>query len=147
MSIRKPLLLLSLLLISINVSACSCSLGDVKEKFASHESVFEGTVTEINYYDLEDAFGDQVIKVKFNVLHQWKGSLNQTELLTVDNRRSCYGHSFKEKQSYLIYAFIERDHLNAWWCGGVLEKEPSESYKEETHSLDKLAKKHDKSRD
>lgn len=143
--IRKHFCLLSLLLISADIIACSCSLGDVSEKFESHESVFEGNVTEIIYFDLIDAFGDQVIKVEFDVLQQWKGNPNQTELLTVLNSRSCYGYSFKENESYVIYAFIEKDHLNAWWCGGVLEKNQSESYKEETQSLDKISNKIDES--
>ncbi|MBL4660331.1 MAG: hypothetical protein JKY19_08240 [Alcanivoracaceae bacterium] len=126
--------------ISVEAWACSCSIGGVKEKYDNHISIFEGKVSEIIYYDLYDSWGDQYIKVKFKTIKLWKGASNQNELLTVYNRTSCYGYWFKENQNYIIYAFEEEDHLNTWWCGGVIsEKASSKEYTREIKSLNKLA--------
>lgn len=119
--------------------SCSCNIGDVPEKFKNHVSIFQGVVTDLIFYEQQDAFGDQYIKVTFEVEKQWKGESNQSQLLTVYNGASCFGYWFKEKRRYIIYAFEEGETLNAWWCGGVIsEYDNKESFEEEVSALNKL---------
>ena len=121
---------------------CSCNIGGVPKKFKDHVSVFEGTVTDIIFYEGRDASGDQYIRVTFEIAKQWKGEPHQNQLFTVYNGASCHGYWFKKGEKYLVYAFQEGDHLNAWWCGGVLsEKESKEDFASEVRQLDRLRRK------
>ena len=122
--------------------ACSCNIGEVPEKFNDHVSIFQGVVTEVIYYDSTDMSGDQHIKVTFDIEKQWKGQRNQNQLLTVNNGMSCFGYWYKKGQTYIVYAFEEGDHLNNWWCGGVIpESERPEGFKSEAKALDALVAK------
>lgn len=119
--------------------ACSCNIGDVPEKFKDHVSIFQGVVTDLIFYEQQDAFGDQYIKVTFEIEKQWKGESTQHQLLTVYNGASCFGYWFKEKRRYIIYAFEEGETLNSWWCGGVIsEYDNKGSFEEEVSALNKL---------
>lgn len=126
-----------------NAWSCSCRLGSVRQMFKEHVSIFEGTVTEIIFYKERDRWGDQYIRVTFSIEKQWKGKPGQNQLFTVYNTDSCFGYWFKEGERYLIYAFQEGDHLNAWWCGGILsENESKDEIDDEVRELDKLKRKH-----
>jgi len=118
----KKNLFLILFLTQTSLSwACSCNIGDVSKKFKDHVSIFQGTATEIIFYESTDMHGDQQIKVTFDIEKQWKGKPDQNQLHTVYNEGSCFGYWFKEKESYLVYAFERDGKLNAWWCGGVIQ--------------------------
>ena len=128
--------------------ACSCHIGGVAEKFNDHVSIFQGVVTEVLYFDSTDMFGDQHIKVTFDIEKQWKGQADQKQLLTVNNGMSCYGYWYKKGQKYIVYAFEEGGHLNNWWCGGVIsESDSPQQFHDEATTLDSLVKKIDKSID
>lgn len=135
----KILTLICFLLQTAFVWSCSCNIGDVKQKFEKHVSIFQGVVIEVIYYDSTDMFGDQHIKVTFDIEKQWKGEKNQNQLLTVNNGASCYGYWYKKGQRYIVYAFKEGGHLNKWWCGGVIPKSESpEKFISEAKALDAL---------
>ena len=123
--------------------SCSCNIGDAREKFKNHVSVFTGIVKEIVFYKERDFFGDQYIRVTFEIAKQWKGSPEQNQLLTAYNGASCFGYRFKKGQTYLVYAFAEGNELNAWWCGGVLsEKESKGAFDSDIRQLNRLRHKH-----
>lgn len=137
----KSFLFLMFLTFSPVTFSCSCSIGDVEEKFDEHVSVFMGTVKKITFYDSNDAFGDQRIKVEFELEKQWKGEPSQNVLFTVFNSVSCYGYWFKENQRYVVYAFNEDQSLNAWWCGGVIsEADSKEQFMEELDVLNEITR-------
>ena len=137
----KLTLILVLTFINHQLLACSCDIGDVSKKFEEHVSIFQGVVTDLIFYKQEDVFGDQYIKIIFDIEKQWKDKPNQNQLHTVYNKSSCYGYWFKEKQRYIIYAFEEGETLNVWWCGGVVsEYGNKKSYKEEIDALNELTK-------
>lgn len=134
--------MLILLFVSQQMWACSCSLGDVHQKFKEHVSIFQGDVTDIIYYDSKDMSGDQYIRVTFDIEKQWKGDKDQNQLLTVYNGSSCYGYWFKKGQKYIVYAFEDGDHLNNWWCGGVIQQsETPEKFNKEAQALDDIVAK------
>ena len=121
--------------------ACSCNIGNVEEKYKTHVSVFLGKVTEIYFYNSKNKMGDQRIKVKFDILNQWKGSKTQNQLFTVYNESSCWGYWFKEGEEYVIYAFEEDGKLNTWWCGGVIsKKDVPEQFAKEFNALNEIGK-------
>lgn len=121
--------------------ACSCNIGDVNKKFEDHVSIFKGKVNEVIFYDSTDMFGDQHIKVTFDIEKQWKGSPDQNTLHTVYNGMSCYGYWFKENQRYLIYAFERDGELNAWICGGIIEdSDDGTGLDEEIQKLNEITK-------
>jgi hypothetical protein len=133
------MLALFLIFAAFSVWPCSCQIGDVPEKFKNHVSVFTGSVKEITFYKQRDFFGDQYIRVTFEIDKQWKGSQEQNQLLTVYNEGSCFGYQFEKGETYLVYAFEEEDHLNAWWCGGVLSKtESKRAFNSDIRQLDRL---------
>ena len=138
----KKLIIVFLILFIAPISwACSCNAGDVAKKYTDHVSIFQGTVTEVIFYDSEDSFGDQHIKVTFEIEKQWKGEPSQKQLFTVFNRASCFGYWFKEKERYIVYAFEEGESLNAWWCGGVIpESENTVNFELEIKVLNEVAK-------
>lgn len=136
----KKLITFILVIIITPISwACNCNIGDAAEKFQKHTSIYQGIVSEVIFFDSEDAFGDQHIKVTFEIEKQWKGEPSQNQLTTVYNGASCFGYWFKEKQRYIIYAFEEGEHLNTWWCGGVIsEFENTNDFKSEIIKLNEI---------
>ena len=138
----KKIIATALLLIAApSCWACSCNIGDVKKKYADHTSIFVGTVSELIFYNSEDTFGDQHIKVTFKIEKQWKGEPEENQLFTVYNRASCFGYWFEKNQRYIVYAFQESDHLNAWWCGGIIpESENDKQFSEEINALNIVTK-------
>jgi len=136
---KKSVMALFLILAISSAWACSCNIGDVPKKFREHVSVFKGIVKDVVFYNERDAAGDQYIRVTFEIAKQWKGSPQQNQLFTVYNGASCFGYWFKKGETYLVYAFDEGDHLNAWWCGGVLsEKESNDAFNSDVRQLDRL---------
>jgi len=125
--------------------ACSCRLGDVDEKFAQHEFVFTGKVSNIVRLDARNAFGDPAIIVTFEVEKSWKGAGKTIVLHTAENAMGCYGYWFKEGHDYLVFAFQDQlKQLDTFWCGGVIPKltnegEPSSNYSEEVQQLNHLS--------
>ncbi|HPI94930.1 MAG TPA: hypothetical protein PK055_00920 [Gammaproteobacteria bacterium] len=118
MHMTKTFLLLMFMAFSPATFSCSCSLGDVQKKFDEHLSVFMGTVKKITFYDSNDAFGDQRIKVEFELEKQWKGEPSQNVLFTVFNSVSCYGYWFKENQRYVFMHLMKVSRL---MLGGAVE--------------------------
>ena len=145
-NMKRTILALFLVLAAFSAWPCSCNIGDVPEKFKNHVSVFKGIVKDIVFYKERDFAGDQYIRVTFEITKQWKGSPQQNQLLTVYNGASCFGYWFKKGETYLVYAFDQEDHLNAWWCGGVLsEKESGEAFGSDIRQLDRLMHKNARS--
>lgn len=137
---KKVIIIFLLTFFSPLTWACSCDIGDVSEKFKEHVSIFQGTVSELIFYEEQDDFGDNYIKVTFSIEKQWKGKPTQNKLLTVHNGASCYGYRFKQKQRYIIYAFEEGETLNTWWCGGVISQDDrKKDFEEEIITLNKLS--------
>lgn len=101
--------------LTFNISlahACGCTSTPLtKDSLNDYEAVFSGTVTDIEEMGKEkDSWGEQKVKVTFNVIKWWKGQMTeQITLHTVLNTSSCNGYYFEKKQSYLIFSFKNKD--------------------------------------
>jgi hypothetical protein len=126
-----------ILYIFSNISlACSCSMGEVPEKFKESDNVFTGQIETIKFLKRDNEFGDPRIIVTFKIEQYFKGNSSKTTLHTAYNEMGCTGYWFKEKQSYLIYAFKEKRKLNTMWCGGVIPKDSeTETYSTEVKAI------------
>ena len=125
--------------------SCSCSMGETTEKLKNSDFVFTGEVTNIEFLNKKQEFEDPKIIVNVDVTKSIKGNKSSYTLHTAYNKMGCYGYWFKNKQSYLIYAFKDKRNdgkLNTWWCGGVISESDSEAiFTKEVNELDEIISK------
>lgn len=140
---RKLLTIIFFLAILPEVSiACSCSMGEVKDKLKSSKVIGYGTVVKVEDLKKENAFGDAKILVDIKFEKVFKGNSNIIQLDTAYNGMGCTGYWFKEHNKYLIYAFKRKGKYNVMWCGGVISEEDSgDTLIQEIEELEKLTKR------
>lgn len=130
--------LISFLLLK-NVFACSCSLGDVNQKFNEARQIFIGHVKSVKFTGEINSVGDKRTVVTFISHKSWKDKKSEYVLHTADNKVSCEGYWFKEGQIYLVYVYPNEGRLSTLYCGGVIPKSDLEDFNFETNKLDQLA--------
>ncbi len=129
-----------LLLASPMTLACVCQARDAKQKLRRSDSVFLGKVTSVENLDARsDAYGEQRIRVTFDVQRRFKGRRADVTLETVINEVSCSGSHFQQGENMLVYAFRTPRGLDVSWSGGVV-KEKGNDFKHEIHQLRRLAR-------
>jgi hypothetical protein len=128
-----------LLLTSPIALACVCAAGDAKQKLRRSDSVFLGKVTSVENLGAQtDNYGEQRIRVTFDVQRRFKGRRTDVTLDTVINEVSCSGSHFQQGENMLVYAFRTPQGLDVSWCGGVV-KEKENDFKDEIRQLRRLA--------
>lgn len=148
--ILRVVLLLTFALCSKTAYSCSCTMGDIEQKFMGARHVFIGKVVNVTYLNELNVFGDQKTIVDFEVEKFFKGEGQSITLHTAENGAGCTGWRFEERETYLVYTHIEAHNFdqpeaqkfNTMWCGGVIPKSDAKYFKKETKKIKKLAKKH-----
>lgn len=143
----KTLLLIvvvALLLGSDAVYACSCGkIGSPMEELKKHRAVFIGEVISIRQPMMKKLRNSKgrfyergpVVEVKFRVEKAWKGVEGETFVVQTNfpDGASC-GWDFKERQSYLVYAYGSQ--LTVSYCSRTT---PLNSAQEDIKVLDQVA--------
>ena len=136
---RKYVAILIVAFTSTGAFACSCYLGDIKQKYDEAVSVFIGQVKSVEFTGKRNDLGDKKTIVIFSVQKAWKNGKTEIILNTANNEVSCSGYWFKEKETYLIYAYEHEGNLDTYYCGGVMPKNEENEFINETTTLDKIS--------
>ncbi|HWN11070.1 MAG TPA: hypothetical protein VNO50_17660 [Pyrinomonadaceae bacterium] len=93
--------------------ACSClSNPSGKEALKASRVAFRGTVTNIDYLDIDTPLSEPRIVVTISVSRVWKGFVRKTVVLhTVYNKTTCEGYYFKTGEDYLVFAYPNEEFL------------------------------------
>jgi len=116
-----PILVLIFLCPPQAAEACMCMpLPDDFEKavataYARADVVFLGDALAMRYTNLGSL---QQREVTFSVRDRWKGSIPDTTLVRTNIGEIAYGYNFKERSSYLVFAYWDqqRQHLMTSFC-------------------------------
>ena len=108
-------LLVAFFAVQYLASACSC--GEVSQQAArtAAYAVFDGTVTDIHYFDNEKQreISSRVL-VTFKIAKSWKGPMGSTMQVHVMERAlMCDSYKFELGRRYVVYA-IQQDKEGGW---------------------------------
>ena len=104
-------------------AACSCMRVPPETALAEHDAVFEGRVVSV------EPEGDR-LRVRFEVVQQWKGVTTETvELRTANNSAAC-GVAFEADTSWLVYADAEEGGYVTGLCSRTARMSDAEEDRE-----------------
>jgi len=102
------------------ISACSCAtIASPTESLKTSTAIFVGKVINIDIPTGDIISSSDRVTVTFQVSQSWKGSTDQTIVLTTARYGSLCGVGFKDNEEYIVYASGEEDALTAHLCSGT----------------------------